>query len=1221
MNYVLVLTLALLAATSAFSQSSTSLTGNVVDPSGAAMAGAKIEVTNLGSSAKRSTVSDESGLYTIAQLPPGKYSVTAEFPGFATAKVESLELVINTPSRLTLALRVGNVTESVAVTADAAQVNTSDASLGNAVTTKAIIELPFEARNPAGLLALQPGVTYFGQPSNYGRGSSTADRLGGSVNGSKPDQNNITLDGVDVNDQNTRAAFQSVLRVTLDSVQEFRTTTQNPTADQGRGSGAQIALITKSGTNLLHGSLYEFHRNTITTANSFFNNRSGIARPKLIRNTFGASIGGPVKRDRLFYFMNYEGRRDASDSTVTQLVPTANLRQGIIRYPTASGGIGTMTPEQLRAVDPAGLGVNANVLRTLNLYPAPNDDTQGDGYNTAGYRFQASTPVRFNTYIVKLDYAVDNASRNTVFLRGNLQNDNLQGTPQFPGLPATSVDLDNSKGLAAGWTSLLSNNLVSTFRYGFTRSGHETTGIVNGPYTNLNGLANLYGTTTGIARIIPVQQFSEDLSWTHGKHDVRFGGVIRRIRNRSVNYANAFPRGSVSQGSLAGVGSSLRPADLSASFSSAFRTIAVDLLGPVANVAVTYNFDLDGKVLPFGAPVQRNFGAEEYEAYVNDSWRLTPRLTVNLGLRYSLAPAIHETNGYQVSPSIDLIDWFEQRANLANTGQSQDLAPRIAFGLASGPGGKPLYETPKKNFSPRIALAYSPEGRGGLSKFFFGSSGASSIRAGFGMFYDLFGMSLMRTFDSNAPGLSTTFTTPTTMDLATTPRYTGPFDLPSSLLPTAPQGGFPYMPPADSAKGFASANTVDQRLKQPYSMNLNFTLGRQFSHGLFVQASYVGRLSRRSLVQADLSSPTNLKDPKSGQTYWDAVNVLMKAARSNTPTANIQPNPFFENFYGNLAANGLTATQVVYQNQARVYATDPLSILLFLDQLCNPCSSQLGTYAMLNRQYSGLYAQRSLGAGNYHAMQWTVRKRFSEGLMFDFNYTMAKSIDLTSGSESDGRGTTNMILNAWDVKQNRGVSNFDVKHSVSGFGVYSLPFGKGRKFLHGGKGWVDAVVGGWQVSGLYTITSGLPRSVLNTGSWTTNWNSSGFATQIGPVPDPQTTKNAPGLNRVGGPNIFADPTAARAAYDYSYAGQIGQRNGIRGDGFFTVDMSLGKTFVMPYKDSHTLQFRWEVFNVPNAVRFDINGASLDVANTGTFGKYSSLLTQPRVMQFGLRYAF
>lgn len=1221
MKYYLGVVLAALTSGLACGQGFSSLAGSVVDPSGAALPEAAVEVTNLGNSVKRSVMADNAGLFSFSQLPPGAYSLTAKAAGFSVTTIDRLDLLVNTPARVTIEMRLGNLTETVSVTAEAPEVNTTDASLGNAIATKAIIELPFEGRNPAGLLALQPGVTYFGQPSNYGRGSSTADRLGGSVNGSKPDQNNITLDGVDVNDQNTRAAFQSVLRVTLDSVQEFRTTTQNPTAEQGRGSGAQIALITKSGSNEIHGSIYEFHRNTITTANSFFNNRSGIERPKLIRNTFGASLGGPIKRNRLFYFMNYEGRRDASDSSVIQIVPTANLRQGIMRYPRADGTIGAMTPEQLRDVDPAGLGVNPNVLRTLNLYPAPNDDTQGDGYNTSGFRFQSATPARFNTYIAKFDYAVDGSGTNTVFFRGNLQNDNLQGTPQFPGLQPNSVDLDNSKGLATGWTSLLSSNVVSTFRYGFTRSGHESTGILTGPYTALNGLANLSGTSTGTTRIIPVHQFSEDLSWTKGRHDLRFGGVVRSIRNRSINFNNVYPRGSVSQGSLAGVGSSLRPADLSPAFSAAFRTIAVDLLGPVASVSVNYNFDLAGNVLPFGAPVQRTFGAEEYEAYFNDSWRVSKSLTVNLGLRYSLPPAIREVNGYQVSPTTDLIDWFEQRDNLASDGRSQDLVPLISFNLADAPGGRPLYETPKQNFSPRIAIAYSPSGTSGLSRFVFGEPGSTSIRAGFGLFYDLFGMSLMRTFDANAPGLSTQISTPTTMDLATTPRYTGPEDLPASLLPQAPQGGFPFTPPNDPTKGFASANTIDQRLKQPYSMNLNFTVGRQFGRGMFVQGSYVGRLSRRSLVLSDLSSPTNLREPQSGVTYWDAVNQLMRAGRANTPTANIAPNPFFENFYGNLAGNGLTATQAVYQNLARTYTTDPLSIVLFLDQLCNPCSDTVGSYAMLNRQYSGLYAHRSLGRGDYHAMQWTVRKRFSDGLMFDFNYTFSKSIDLTSGSESEGRGTTNMILNAWDINQNRAVSNFDVTHSISGFSVYNLPFGRNRRFASNAGRALDALLGGWQVSGLYTITSGLPRGVLNTGSWTTNWNSSGFATQVGQVPDSKTTRNAPGLNGVGGPNIFADPVTARAGYDYSYAGQIGQRNGIRGDGFFTIDMSLGKTFVMPYKDTHSAQLRWEVFNAPNAVRFDVNGASLDVANTGTFGRYSSLLTQPRVMQFGLRYAF
>src|SRR5579883_932140 len=281
----------------AYAQTTGSLNGVVTDHSGAAIVGAVVELTSLQTQTKRSTASGSSGNYNFAQLSPGQYRLQVSAPGFSIRVFDKVEILVNTPTTVPVSLEVGAVSESVAVVAEATLVNTTDASLGNAIDTHAIIELPSEARNPAGLLALQAGVTYVGQGSTYGVATggtiSTADRLNGSVNGSKPDQNNITLDGVDVNDQNTRAAFQSVLRVTLDSVQEFRTTTLNPTADQGRGSGAQIALVTKSGTNEMHGSVYEFTRNTLTSANSFFNNRSGIERQKLIRNLFGTSLGGP----------------------------------------------------------------------------------------------------------------------------------------------------------------------------------------------------------------------------------------------------------------------------------------------------------------------------------------------------------------------------------------------------------------------------------------------------------------------------------------------------------------------------------------------------------------------------------------------------------------------------------------------------------------------------------------------------------------------------------------------------------------------------------------------------------------------------------------------------------------------------------------------------------------------------------------------------------------
>lgn len=1221
-----VVTILLLCAAGVLAQTSGSLNGVVTDRSGASVAGAILEITNLETQIKRSTVSSQSGSYQFPQVAPGRYKLQASAPGFSARVVENIEILVNTPSTVAITLEVGAVTETVAVSAEATLVNTTDASLGNAINTEAIIQLPSEARNPAALLALQAGVTYVGQGSTYGVATggtiSTADRLNGSVNGSKPDQNNITLDGVDVNDQNTRAAFQSVLRVTLDSVQEFRTTTLNPTADQGRGSGAQIALVTKSGTNDLHGSLYEYTRNTLTSANSFFNNLSGIERQKLIRNLFGLSVGGPIKKNRLFYFANYEGRRDATEQTATRLVPTASFRQGLVKYFNKSGGVSTLTPDQLRAIDPAGLGVNTAVLSTLAQYPMPNDNTLGDGLNTAGFRFKASTPLKWNTYIAKVDYTLDSSGKNSLFWRGNLQNDNVTGMPQFPGQGASTVGLDNSKGYGAGWTSVIRPNLVSAFRYGFTRSGHESTGTLNAPYVSFRGLDTLNATSTGLTRIIPVHQFSDDISWTKGQHQIQFGGIARIIRNKSTNYASSFPDGSITYSYIAGTGASLKPADLSSSFSTSYRAAAVNLLGPISFADVIYNYNLSGKTLPFGTPVQRNYGAEEYETYVNDTWRVASNFTVNIGLRYSLAPAIREVNGYQVSPTVDLANWFVQRGNLANAGQSQALAGPISYVLASSAQGQPLYNTPKLNFSPRLSLAYSPKASDGLSKFFFGGPGKTSIRAGFGMFYDLFGMSLMRNFDSNAPGLSTEFQTPASANLATAPRFTGYNNLPLNILPSAPTGGFPFTPPNDVDHGFAISNSIDQHIKQPYTMNLNFTIGREFSHGLYVQASYVGRLSRRSLVVTDLAQPTNLRDPSTGITYWQAVNQLAQAARNNVPVSQIKSNPFWDKFFPQYAGGGLSATQGVYDQELQYYPTDITSALLDLDELCDPGCGPLGANSMFNAQYASLFAYRSIGKGNYHSMQVNVRKRFSGGLTFDFNYTWAHSIDLTSSAESNfGNGSYAVLLNPYNTALNRASSDFDIRHSFTGYVVYELPVGRGKMFAKNTNRLLNAVIGGWQLSGIYNITSGLPRSVLNSGSWPTNWNYSGFATQVGVVPAQSTTLNAPGINGSGGPNIFADPAAARAAYDYSYAGDIGQRNGIRGDGFFTIDGSLSKRFIMPYKDTHSLQFRWEVFNIPNAVRFDINTASLDVGNTGTFGKYSGLLTQPRVMQFGLRYEF
>jgi len=292
---------ALLIAVSLFAQT-TEVNGVVADPTGAVIPNATITVTNTQTGLQRSTISDSQGHYTIPQLAPGTYRLSATAAGFSELSIQNLVLQVNQPATQNVKFeKVGSTSTTVSVEASSVQLNTVDASLGNVINSNAIVELPSFARNVANLLSFQPGVAFFNSTDANGR----QDDRNGAVNGGRSDQSNITLDGVDVNSQNDRQAFTTVLRVTPDSVEEFRTTTSNGGADTGRGSGAEITLVTKSGTNDIHGSAYEYRRGNETAANSFFNNRIGLKKPVLLINLFGTSVGGPIKRNKAFFFMNY----------------------------------------------------------------------------------------------------------------------------------------------------------------------------------------------------------------------------------------------------------------------------------------------------------------------------------------------------------------------------------------------------------------------------------------------------------------------------------------------------------------------------------------------------------------------------------------------------------------------------------------------------------------------------------------------------------------------------------------------------------------------------------------------------------------------------------------------------------------------------------------------------------------------------------------------------
>jgi hypothetical protein len=1219
MNRRFLVSLFALAALSAslFGQATTQLTGTVSDPAGAVVPGASVELVNSAAGTRRETTTDANGNYAFIQVQPGTYQVIAKAAGFAVLTVNNVRLEVSTPATLPIRLEIGSTTEAVTVSSDALQVNTTDATIGNSFGTKPILQLPFEGRNVVGLLSLQPGVTFAGEAVGTSNTAANGAYRQGSVLGGKSDQANVTLDGVDVNDQQRRDPFTSVLRLTLDSVQEFRVTTTNANADQGRSSGAQISLVTKGGGNNFHGSAYWFLRNRETNANSFFNNLAGVPLAKLNRNIYGASIGGPMVKNRAFFFVNYEGREDRREESVNRTVPTASLRAGTVKYIRTDGSIAELAPGDLRSrIDPLGIGPSANALSQLQKYPLPNNSQVGDGINTAGFQFNSPLTLKFNTTIARMDFNLDEEGRHHLFARGNLQDDaQVTAVPQFPGQPPNNTQLANTKGVAVGLTSVFAPTVVNNFRYGITRLGQENSGVSLDPIVSFRTIDDVVPGQRPFIQTIPVYTIADDFSWTKGRHDIKFGGIIRLTRNRRNNFANSFPSASTNSSWLIGSGSELNAplTDIRPQAINAYRDAAMAVLGVVSQGNARYNFEKDGVALPVGAAVRRQFRQKEYELYVQDTWRATRDLTITAGLRWSLMPPIFEAFGTQTVSRQPLNDWLADRNGAAMMGAPQSIVKPVEYVLKEQPGGRDLYPFHKDNFAPRLSLAYSPSGTSGLSKFLFGGPGRTAIRAGWGMFYDMMGSGLITNYDNTALGLATALTNPSArLSLSTAPRYIGPNQIPSSILPPAPPAGFPQVAP----NIFAITNSLDDALKAPYTMNMNFSWGREFSGGWFVQGSYAGRLSRRSLMSEDIAMPTNLRDPASGVDYFTAATQLATLANANTPTANVQRIPYWENIFPGLATSSLSATQRAYQ---RYLANGPdWSYALYeMDVECFPACSKFGPYAFYNPQYSYLRTLRSNGRGSYHGMLWTVRKRWTDGDQVEFNYTWSKSIDLASTPEIS-TALSGVVINTWNRNLFRAVSDYDLRHQWNANFVYGLPFGRGKKFADQG-GWVDAIVGGWQLSGLYRQATGFPTGIGNGRFWPTNWNVTGLARVTGTFAD-GTNRNGPAPpGGTSGPNVFQNPTAAVDAFDYELPGGVGARNIVRGDGPFNIDLGLAKSFRVI--EGHFLQFRWEVFNVTNTARFDPFTASGSLGTLGSFGKYTETLTNPRVMQFAIRYDF
>ncbi len=1252
--------LAVAGAFNALAQSTTLLRGTVTDPQGAVIADAKVTLSSTNTGFTRSVITNQSGEYQFLQMSPGTYTVVVEAAGFSTLTRTDVQLLVNTPTTLDPRMELGKTTETVNVAAEASTINTVDASVGNAFSELQVRELPLETRNVVQLLSLQPGVT-----------------TNGEVLGARRDENNITLDGVDVNDNqnaglitqntttgttyqgvngnnsNVNSGFNSVLPIPLDSVQEFRVTVGGQGVDQGRSSGGQVVLVTKSGTNQLHGSLYEYNRNTATSANTWFNNQSGVPVQQLVRNQFGASIGGPIKKDRIFYFVNWEQRVDASSVAQVRAVPSETLKQGILQAQLTDGSVQTIGPSQLRQVDPLGIGLNVPYQKILNQYPAGNDPAFGQdgGLNFSGYRFNAPDHLNDMAWVAKIDYKLDDAGKHTLSLRGTLGDNTIdQLLAQFPGQTPASVERDNNKGLSAHYTAILSPTLINSFIYGLTRldenlSGVSGTGFQFEP-TALSSLNNWSARARG--RVNPLNNFVDDVTWTKGKHTITMGANIRLNQNNTSTFTNAFPLYAYGATELIGLGEDidssvqnylvgrLNNPNLQLANPTAVTNASATLLGILNDVFVTYQYKRNGQLLPQGTPQARSFIEHAYAGYIGDAWRVSRELTLTFGLRYENFRPPYEANGLQVDTTVPLNQYLAQRNGLQSQGVPANQMPdfTLAYALNGPVNGKSSWWNPDNaNFAPRFGLAYAPTDHSGLIGKLFGKTGA--FRIGGALAYDQFGNDLVVNYDQyGSLGLSNPTNFPDSYSFSTSPRFNGTYP----ALPAAATGGFPYTPPAIAAITGTFLG-ISPDLKTPYSIILNADYSRELPGKVTMEVGYVGRLSRRLLMQGDVYTPLeNYKDPASGVTWQQNAQIVYNLANSLAKGAGVPYNnaagliaqevmnnpglvpnlpfvnnvwPGYKNFYfpGSAAANYFYSVYGVFGSSFldSLHAADRINGAY----LPGKCLSVPGCYTFFAQQGSTMPMWMNAGEADFHGLTVTFRHRYSSGFQFDFNYTLSHSIDNGSAAESGAGEQGASIQDIYNLSAFRGSSDFDIRHNFNANFMYALPFGKGRPFLHNAPGWLDQAVGGWQISSVWRYSTALPSAVQGDLAYNTNYWLSSLAVMTTPTPS-----GGVHIDQNGIPSIFSNTSMSSNFQDQPPEG-AGTRAAVRLAPIFNVDAALSKAFNLPWEGKR-LQFRAEAFNAFNHPNF--TNPSLSLQSPQTFGEFQGTL-EPRSMQFALRLEF
>jgi hypothetical protein len=1157
------------------------VTGTVVDASGSAIPGADVELFVAGGKkAVLTAKTTADGSFHLIGVRPADYDLTVSSKGFVSATLRNLNVDAARETDVpTFKLQIATVSQSVDVTGEATGVETSSAEISGTIDMSDIKNLPLLDRDVLSVIQTQPGVASNGNSATV-------------INGLRTSYSSVTLDGINIQDNYLRdnALDYTPNKLLVGQVRQMTLVSSNGNAATF-GGATETAMSTPSGTNQLHGELLWYNRNNAFSANDWFNNQSGIDKPFLNQNQFGGSLAGPIRRDKLFFYFNYEALRTRQQAPSTTLIPTQAARTGLFTYKDTSGNVRTANLLQLggiSSIDPA-------IQALLQQVPGPefiNSNSVGDGLNLGGYRFNQRDNETRDNITGKIDYNVSTKhaiSGSYVWNRDN--SDRPDAENDYSKAPKV-YNPTNAKFLATSWRWTPSGNLTNEVRAGFNLTyGYFLSSQQFGSYL-----------LTGMAFSDPVNEFmpqgrntntyalSDDAAWQHGSHYVQFGVHGQNVRVRSYDAAGVVPTYGLALGSgqtairrnqLPGVS----PTDLATA-----NALLATLGGFVDSYSQTLNVTSRTSGFVPGAPFVRHFLLGDYDLYAQDKWRVARRLTLTLGLKWVLPGVLNERDSLELTPVL--------------TGTAvQTLMTNATLDFAGNSVGRPYYHRPMKDFAPNFGFAWD----------IFGD-GKTSLRGGYSINYVndqeiaapenmLEGNGGLQGF-AGAQGLTGAVST----------------GLPKIKLP-------PYQVPLKVSDNYAvdpfSALTmVDPNLNRPKVQQYSIGIQHDFK-GTLLEARYVGNhvvgaYRAFDFNQVDIKSngflPDFLRAQNNGYLALAANGIFNPSYNANLPGSQLLT------VFPKLDKSVLRTASLV--NLIQTGEPAELATQLQTTQLNGsvnffPNPNALATDMLTN--YS---------SSSYNALQVVVRHRFAHGLSLEGNYTFSKVL-------SDGDGDLQVRFQAFLDLNNPGLersrANFDLNHMIKAFGHYELPFGAGHRMS-----WkpLDRVIGGWIVSNSMVWQSGAPFSILS-GRGTLNRVARSYYNTA------DTSLNQAQLNQVvgfhmtgNGPTIVspsainpADGTGVNADGDPAFKGQIFfnpgagtlgvlQRRYFSGPWTFGMDMSLMKKFNLTEKAN--VEFRADAFNVLNHATFWSGDQNINSTN---FGVVSSTFYQPRIMEFGLMFRF